>query len=59
VRWKSTFGVKYFLERSTNLTSPFMLLASNLVGQLSEFVYTDTNATGRGPFFYRVGVRYP
>ena len=59
VRWKSTFGVKYFLERSTNLTSPFMLLASNQVGQLSEFVYTDTNATGRGPFFYRVGVRYP
>jgi hypothetical protein len=59
VRWKSSAGVKYFLERSTNLAAPFKLLATNLVGQLSEFVYTDTNAAGRGPFFYRVGVRYP
>jgi hypothetical protein len=59
VRWKSTAGVKYFLERSTNPASPFALLATNLVGQLSEFVYTDTNAAGRRPFFYRVGVRYP
>jgi hypothetical protein len=59
VRWKSTYGVTYFLERSTNPASPFKLLATNLVGQLSEFVYTDTNAAGHGPFFYRVGVRAP
>ena len=59
VRWKSAGGVTYLLERSTNLASPFMLLATNLVGQLSEFVYTDTNVPGRGPFFYRVGVRPP
>ena len=59
VRWKSTAGVKYFLERSTNPASRFALLATNLVGQLSEFVYTDTNAAGHGPFYYRVGVRAP
>jgi hypothetical protein len=59
VRWKSAGGVKYFVERSTNPASPFKLLATNLVGQSDEFVYTDTNAAGRGPFFYRVGVRYP
>lgn len=59
VTWTSTTGVKYFLERSTNPTSPFTLIATNLMGLLSEFVYTDTNAAGRGPFYYRVGVKPP
>jgi hypothetical protein len=59
VRWTSSGGVKYLLERGTNLTSPFMLVASNLVGQLSQFVYTDTNVPGAGPFYYRVGVKPP
>jgi hypothetical protein len=59
VRWKSAAGVNYLLERGTNLSSPFLLLASNLVGQSGEFVYTDTSATGAGPFFYRVGARCP
>ena len=59
VRWTSTAGVKYLLERGTNLTSPFMLLASNLVGRSSQFVYTDTNVPGAGPFYYRVGVKPP
>jgi hypothetical protein len=59
VRWTSTAGVKYILERGTNLTSPFVLLASNLVGRSSQFVYTDTNVPGAGPFYYRVGVKPP
>ncbi len=59
VRWTSEAGITYFLERSTNLAGPFTLLATNLVGQLSEFAYTDTNAASRGPFYYRVGVRAP
>jgi parallel beta-helix repeat protein len=59
VRWKSSGGVKYLLERGTNLTSPFMLVASNLLGQSSEFVYTDTNVPRVEPLFYRVGVRPP
>jgi hypothetical protein len=59
VRWQSAYGVTYFLERSTNLASPFKVIATNLLGLSSEFVYTDTNAASRGPFFYRVGVRAP
>jgi hypothetical protein len=59
VHWQSACGVTYFLERSTNLASPFKVIATNLLGCSSEYVYTDTNAAGRGPLFYRVGVRYP
>lgn len=57
VRWKSSYGVKYILERTTNQASPFTFVASNLVGESSEFVYTDKNVPGAGPFFYRVGVK--
>jgi hypothetical protein len=60
VRWASDARVKYFLERSTNPASPFTLLATNLPASMSDTtVYTDSNVPGRGPFFYRVGVRYP
>ena len=53
--------MSYFLERCTNLASlpPFSLLATNLPGQPGTTSYKDTNATGAGPFFYRVGVKYP
>ena len=58
VRWESVAGAIYSLERSTNLAvSPcFRLLATNLVGQTGTTTYTDTNATGFSPLFYRVGV---
>jgi hypothetical protein len=56
VIWQSVAGAGYFLERSANLASPFMLLATNIVGQAGTTGYADTNATGAGPFFYRVGV---
>ena len=32
------------------------ILQSNLVGQAGATTYTDTNAVGPGPFFYRVVV---
>jgi hypothetical protein len=59
VRWQSSPGVKYFLERRPSPTSPFTLVVSNLVVSLGEAVYTDTNVPGPGPLFYRVGVSSP
>ena len=45
---QSTGGVKYLLERGTNLTSPFMLLATNLVGQVERVrLYGHERPRGR------------
>jgi hypothetical protein len=57
--WQSVANRTYFLERATNLDAapPYSLLTSNLVGQAGTTTYTDTNAVGPGPFFYRVGVQ--
>ena len=61
VTWQSVAGINYFLECSTNLAaSPcFSCVATNLIGQLGTTTYLHTNATGPGPFFYRVGVNPP
>jgi hypothetical protein len=58
VGWQSVAGVNYFLERSTNIarSSAFVRLATNVSGQAGTTIFTDTNAIGAGPFFYRVGV---
>jgi len=58
VSWQSVAGVNYFLERATSLVdSPaFTPLATNVSGQPGTTTYTDTNAIGAGPWFYRVGV---
>jgi len=58
VRWQSVDTRSYFLERATSLgaPTPFFLLQSNIVGEAGITSYTDTNAIGTGPFFYRVGV---
>jgi hypothetical protein len=57
--WQSVAGVNYSLERSANLAAPFTVLATNIVGQAGTTSYADTNATGAGPLFYRVGVKSP
>ena len=59
VTWRSVAGLGYVLERSTNLASPFTPLATDIIGQAGTTSYADTNATGAGPFFYRVGVQCP
>jgi hypothetical protein len=59
IRWQSVSGLTYFLDRRADLgsQSPFLPLASNIVGQAGTTTYADTNAVGEGPFFYRVGVK--
>jgi hypothetical protein len=59
VKWQRVAGASYFLERATNLASPFTLLAANIVGQGDTTIYTDTNAAGLAPLFCRVGVTVP
>jgi hypothetical protein len=59
VKWQSVSGVNYFLERSGNLAAPFMVLASNILGQAGTTSYAHTSGTGPGPFLYRVGVKSP
>ena len=58
VRWQSVAGVDYSLERSADLLSSpqFVPVASGIPGQPGTTAFTDTNAPGSGPFFYRVGV---
>jgi hypothetical protein len=59
VSWQSVAGVNYLVARSADLASPFTFVATNIIGQAGTTSYADTNATGAGPFFYRVGVNCP
>lgn len=66
VSWQSVPGVSYFLVRSSEMNWPrtnglggMSLVATNLVSTAGTNSYVDTNTSGGGPFFYRVGVRGP
>jgi len=59
VSWQSVSGITYYLQSITNLglQPAFSSIQSNIVGQASSTTFTDTNGTGAGPYFYRVGVQ--
>jgi predicted outer membrane repeat protein len=59
VNWQGVSNRTYVLECSTNILVPpaFTPIQSNIVGQAGTTSFTDTNAAGAGPFFYRVGVQ--
>jgi hypothetical protein len=61
ITWRSANGINYFLQRGSDLTAqpPFSTIQTNIPGQPGTTTYTDTNAMGPGPFFYRVGVQTP
>jgi hypothetical protein len=58
VSWQSVSNQSYVLTRTSNiLTQPaFFTLATNIAGQAGTTTYLDTNAFGKSPLYYRVGV---
>lgn len=57
VTWKSVTNHTYYLQRASGTISPadFQTLAPSIPGLAGTTSYTDTNAMGPGPFFYRIG----
>jgi hypothetical protein len=54
VQWSSVADKSYTIQRSSNLTSGFTVLATNQAATAPLNTYRDATATGPGPFFYRL-----
>ncbi len=56
VKWSSVAGKTYSIQRTTNLAQSFAPLSANLPATAPLNQYTDSGATGTGPYFYRIQV---
>ena len=56
IKWSSSVGKTYSVHRTTDLSQGFTPLATNLLATAPQNEYTDSTATGAGPYFYRVAV---
>ena len=57
IAWQSISGVTYYLQRIADLGQPFVAVQSNIYASSTLASFTDTNTSGSGPLFYRVGVQ--
>jgi hypothetical protein len=57
ITWQSVILRHYYVQRTTNLATPFSTIATDIIAWGSTTSYTDTTATNSGPYFYRVGVQ--
>jgi len=54
IRWNSVYGKRYKIDRSTNLTSGFSCIASNINATPGTNFFTDSSSTNYHAVFYRV-----
>jgi hypothetical protein len=56
VKWSSVAEKSYALQRSSNLLTGFVDVATGQVATPTTNTYHDVTATGAGPFFYRLRI---
>ena len=56
LKWASITGKSYSIHRTTDLGQSFTALSGNLAATAPQNQYTDSSATGPGPYFYRIQV---
>lgn len=56
IKWSSIAGKTYTIHRATDLGQAFEALATRLPATAPENEFTDSTATGPGPYFYSIEV---
>lgn len=54
LKWSSVAGKSYSVHRTTDVNEAFTPLATEVPGNPPENQFTDSTATGSGPYFYRI-----